>query len=77
MKSWSLEPVSAAFVTWIGPVVASTGTVAVIWVSELTVQVVAAVPPKSTSPPLAASAPVNPRPLMTTFVPAAFPFGRA
>jgi hypothetical protein len=54
------------FVTLIFPVVAPAGTVALICVSELTVNVVAAVPLKLT--PLA---PVNPLPVSVTLVPTA------
>ena len=60
-----LVPVPAAVVTATGPVVAPAGTVAVIWVPEVTVNV-AAVPLNFT-----AVAPVNPVPVMLTDVPAA------
>src|SRR6185312_3629722 len=58
-----LAPVPAGVVTAIGPVVAPVGTVAVIWVAELTVNV-AALPLKVT-----AVAPVKPLPVMVTDVP--------
>src|SRR5580704_11369950 len=61
-----LVPVPTGVVTAIGPVVAPVGTVAVIWVPEVTVNVAAAVPLKVT-----AVAPVNPVPVMLTDVPAA------
>src|SRR5690242_12617853 len=59
-----LVPVPAGVVTAIGPVVAPVGTVAVIWVPEVTVNVAAATPLKVT-----AVAPVNPVPVMLTDVP--------
>ena len=55
---------SAGVVTVIGPVVAPVGTVAVIWVEELTVKLVALAPLKVT-----AVAPVKPAPVMVTLVP--------
>src|SRR6185312_13355671 len=58
-----LAPVPAGVVTAIGPVAAPAGTVAVIWVAELTVNV-AALPPKVT-----AVAPVKPLPVLVTDVP--------
>jgi hypothetical protein len=58
-----LVPVPAGVVTAIGPVVAPAGTVAVIWVSEFTVNV-ADVPLNFT-----AVAPVKPEPVMVTDVP--------
>ena len=61
-----LVPVPAAVVTATGPVVAPAGTVAVIWVPEVTVNDAAAVPLNFT-----AVAPVNPVPVMLTDVPAA------
>ena len=60
-----LVPVPAGVVTATGPVVAPVGTVAVIWVPEVTVNV-AAVPLKVT-----AVAPVKPLPVMLTDVPGA------
>ena len=58
-----LVPVPAGVVTATGPVVAPAGTVAVIWVSEVTVNV-AVVPLNFT-----AVAPVKPLPVMVTGVP--------
>ena len=58
-----LVPVPAGVVTATGPVVAPAGTVAVIWVSEVTVNV-AVVPLNFT-----AVAPVKPLPVMVTEVP--------
>ena len=66
MKSVALVAVPPGVVTAIGPVVAPVGTVAVIWVSEFTVNVVAAMPPNVT-----ALAPVKPVPVITTEVPTA------
>jgi hypothetical protein len=63
VKLAELVPVPAGVVTLIGPLVAPLGTVAVIWVSEFTVNV-AAVPLKATF-----VAPVNPEPLIATEVP--------
>jgi len=60
----ALVPVPAVFVTLIFPVVAPVGTVALICVSEVTVNVVAPVPLKLT--PLA---PVKPVPVSVTLVP--------
>src|SRR2546430_2777460 len=60
-----LVPVPPGVVTATGPVVAPVGTVAVIWVPEVTVNV-AAVPLNFT-----AVAPVNPLPVMLTDVPGA------
>jgi hypothetical protein len=57
-------PVPLAVVTEIAPVVAPTGTVAVIWVSELTMKVLAAVPWNAT-----AVAPVKLRPVIVTTAP--------
>ena len=57
-----LVPVPAGVVTATGPVVAPAGTVAVIWVSEVTVNV-AVVPLNFT-----AVAPVKPLPVMVTEV---------
>jgi hypothetical protein len=59
-----LVPVPLGLVTSIGPLVAPGGTVAVIWLSESTVKLVAPVPLKST-----AVAPVKPLPVMVTEVP--------
>jgi hypothetical protein len=59
-----LVPVPDGVVTVILPVVAPDGTVAVIWVSELTVNAVAGVPLNAT-----AVAPVNPLPVTTTLEP--------
>ena len=59
-----LVPVPDGAVTAIFPVVAPDGTVAVIWVSDLTVNADAAVPLNAT-----AVAPVNPVPVMTTLEP--------
>jgi hypothetical protein len=64
VKFPALVPVPAVFVTLIFPVVAPAGTVALICVSELTVNVVALVPLKLT--PLA---PVKPVPVSVTLVP--------
>ena len=64
MKSVVLVAVPPGVVTAIGPVVAPAGTVDVIWVSEFTVNVVAAVPQNVT-----ADAPVKPVPVITTDVP--------
>src|SRR2546427_5312614 len=63
-----LVPVPAGFVTWIAPVVAVAGTVAVICVSEFTVKL-AAVPAKLTP-----VVPVKPVPVMVTTVVPAGPF---
>jgi hypothetical protein len=60
-----LVPVPELVVTAIGPVTALVGTVAVIWVGESTVNVVAATPPNVTE-----VAPVNDPPVMVTTVPA-------
>jgi hypothetical protein len=75
VRAWSVgAPVTVKFValvavpelvvTAIGPVTALLGTVAVIWVGESTVKVVAATPPKVTD-----VAPVNDPPVMVTTVP--------
>src|SRR5205085_3758339 len=65
VKLVALVPVPAAFVTVIFPLVAPVGTVALICVSEFTVNVVAAVPLKLTP-----VAPVKPVPVRVTLVPA-------
>src|SRR5439155_1723589 len=59
-----LAPVPDGVATAIGPVVAPVGTVAVIWVAELTANAVAAVPLKVTL-----VAPVKLVPLMVTGLP--------
>src|SRR5262249_12569208 len=59
-----LWPVPVAVVTEIGPVVAPVGTVALTFVSELTVNVVAFVPLNATE-----VAPVKLEPVIDTFVP--------
>ena len=64
----ALVPVPAGFVTWIAPVVAVAGTVAVICVSEFTVKL-AAVPAKLTP-----VVPVKAVPVMVTTVVPAGPF---
>src|SRR5205807_2199795 len=63
-KLVALVPVPAAFVTVIFPLVAPVGTVALICVSEFTVNVVAAVPLKLTP-----VAPVKPVPVSVTLAP--------
>jgi hypothetical protein len=63
LKLVELVAVPPGVVTLIGPLVAALGTVAVIWVSEFTVNC-AAVPLKATF-----VAPVNPEPLIVTEVP--------
>ncbi len=64
VKVVALVPVPAVFVTLIFPVVAPAGTVALICVSEVTVNVVAAFPLKLTP-----VAPVKPVPVSATLVP--------
>jgi len=64
VKFDALVAVPEGVVTAIGPVTAASGTVAVICVSESTVNVVAATPPNET-----AVAPVNPAPVIVTTVP--------
>jgi len=64
VKLAELVPVPPAVVTLILPVTAPTGTVAVIWVAELTVKLVAATPPNFTE-----VAPVKPVPWIVTEVP--------
>jgi hypothetical protein len=64
VKLLELVPVPAEFVTATFPVVAPVGTVAVTWVLEFTVKVVAAVPLKVTS-----VVPVKPLPEIATLVP--------
>ncbi len=64
MKSVADAALPAGTVTWIGPAPAPIGTVAVICVSESTVNVVAGVDPKAT-----AVAPEKPEPVMTTVSP--------
>ena len=64
VKEAVLVPVPAGVVTATGPVVAPAGTVAVIWVSEVTVNVAAVVPLNFT-----AVAPVKPLPVMVTEAP--------
>jgi hypothetical protein len=66
-KSIALAPVPSPSVTEIGPVVAPTGTVAVIWVSLMTVNDVAAVPLKAT--PVATLESAKPVPVIVTDVP--------
>jgi hypothetical protein len=65
VKFDGLVPVPEDVVTAIGPVTAFAGTVAVIWVAESTVNVVAATPPNVTD-----VAPVKPEPAIVTTVPA-------
>jgi hypothetical protein len=64
MKAFALVAEAPGVVTERGPVVAPAGTVAVIWVDESTVNVVALVPLNVT-----AVAPVKFIPVMTTLVP--------
>jgi len=64
VKLAELVPVPPAVVTLILPVTAPTGTVAVIWVAELTTKFVAATPPNFTE-----VAPVKPVPWIVTEVP--------
>ena len=65
MKLLALVAVPPGVVTWIGPLpLAPLGTMAVIWVLETTVKLVAAVPLKVTE-----VAPVKLVPLMVTWVP--------
>ena len=64
VKSKELVAVPSGVVTVIGPVVAPSGTVAVIWVSSSTAKVGSGVPLKATS-----VAPVKPEPVMVTVVP--------
>src|SRR6266540_6182908 len=64
VKVLALVPVPDGVVTLIFPVTAPTGTVAVIWVAEFTVKLVAFTPPN-----LTAVAPVNPAPMIVTTVP--------
>lgn len=66
MKLVVLAPVPAEVVTWITPVVAPTGSVAVILVLETTVKSVATTPLKSTD-----VAPVKPNPVRVTIAPTA------
>jgi hypothetical protein len=65
VKFDALLPVPAGVVTLILPVTAPTGTVAVIWVAELTAKLVAPTPPNRT-----AVAPVKLVPVIVTTVPA-------
>src|SRR5213596_330292 len=64
VKLAELVPVPPAVVTLILPVTAPSGTVAVIWVAELTTKLVAATPPNFTE-----VAPVKPVPWIVTEVP--------
>ena len=64
VKLWELQSVPPGVVTQIFPVVAPLGTVAVIWVDEAPVKVVADVPPNVT-----AVAPVRFVPVIVTIVP--------